>query len=1009
MIRFRLPLLVAGALFALVGLAAVVVFSSAFQTRMARRALAAQPGWKGEIGAVSAGFSRVAVREVRLERAGATLQLPAIEVDLPVVSAAWRDDVKVSRLVARGWTLDLSKTESPTLPTPGSHPPAAPPSAQPSAATGPVSPAATPSGGSLAAARQMFAGIFRQLDLPVDFSLDGVVLEGDVILPEQRGRVKVSITGGGLDAGREGKFTVTASAALADPAVNAVDIKGVVVASMATSRSFGRLAFQMEATARGTRFPQGAGLRADLSAARLAAGETYTAAVVADGRNILDLRAELPTGEARLNGRWRLDVRDADLVPFSLGVPLPEFAVEGEGGFDADAAFTAIHVLGRLDATVNRWHVLRSELAAVGRLNIAAEFDLTEQAGTLGVRKLDVAVRGANPVAEVRTLQAFDFTPATRELRTADTERELFGLVLQGVPVDWIRSWLTTVQLSGGRIQGGLTARAHQGGVALRSTLPLTVGEFGWFQTGKELIRGADVSVRLSADLTPQGWQAELSEGVVRGGRSDIVNVELKLGRLAGAGQAIKAAGRLTAQLPAVLAQPGAAGVLTLQSGSAAVDFAASLDGKSEVQASVNLRDLVALAGATPVPLPTLATRLRADLSSDGAIAFNAPITLAREGRVSELTLVGTVGPEKNRSRAVEAELSAQDVYWDDARILAAALPEKADPAGVPAPPPWAGLHGVVSLRLQRVIYSDLFEMKEVTGRLRLDAGMLRLEGGQAGLGEGGRARVDGLVTYDAEAKPAYGLVADVNVKDFDPAPLFRTERDAVKATVEGRFDVSSRVAGYGATLGGLWAGAGGELQLTSKGGVFRGVPVSLSTITETTSRWAAWLATAGSALSAVTGRRDTLEVANKTEAVAEVARALHPIVYDQLSVVVAREAGQDIALRDFALISPELRLSGQGTLRSQGGKELLDDALTLEVVLRARGRQAELLKYLGALEAQTDDLGYATCTIPLAVGGTFGNPDTTELSGRLSALAIEKSGLGEKAAEFLAWIRGGK
>ncbi|MBL9209202.1 MAG: hypothetical protein JNL92_01975, partial [Opitutaceae bacterium] len=854
------------------------------------------------------------------------------------------------------------------------------------------------------------AGVFRQLELPVDLSLDGVVLEGDVILPEQRGRVKVSITGGGLVTGREGKFTVTAAAALADPAVNAVDVKGVVVASMATSRSFGRLVLHLDAAARGTRFPQGVGLRADLSAGRIAAGETYTAAVVADGRNILDLRAELPSGGPQLTGQWRLDVRDADLAPFSLGVPLPEFAVEGEGGFDADAAFTAIHVLGRLDATVDRWHVLRSELAAVGRLNVAAEFDLTEQAGTLGVRKLDVAVRGANPVAEVRTLQAFDFTPATRELRTADTERELFGLVLQGVPVDWIRPWLTAVQLSGGRLQGGLTARAHQGGVSLRSTLPLTVREIGVFQAGKELVRGADLSLRLSADFTPQGWQAELSEGVVRGARGDIVNVELKLGQLAGAAQAIKAAGRLTAQLPAVLAQPAAAGLLTLQGGTATVDFAASLDGKREVQASVNLRDLVALAGTTTVPLPTLTTTLRADLSADGAIAFNAPITLTRDGRVSELKLVGTVGPEKNRSRAVEADLSAGDVYWDDARILGAALPEKTATAGAPpAPPPWAGLHGAVALRLQRVIYSELFELKDVTGRLRLDAGMLRLEGGQAGLGEGGRASVNGLVTFDAEAKPAYGLVADVNVKDFDPAPLFQPGRDALKATVEGRFDVSSRVAGYGSTLGGLLAGAGGELQLTSKGGVFRGLPVSLSTITETTSRWTAWLATAGSALSAVTGRRDTLEVANKTEAVAEVARALHPIVYDQLSVVVAREAGQDFALREFALISPELRLSGRGTLRPQGGYGLLDDALTLEVVLRARGRQAELLKYLGALEAQPDDLGYAACTIPLAVGGTIGKPDTTDLSGRLSALAIEKSGLGEKAAEFLAWIRGGK
>lgn len=995
MTRLRLPLLAAGALLALLAAAVIVVFSGTFQTWLARRTLAQQPGWKGEIGSVSAGLSRVEVRELHLQRAGARLRLPALEADLPVVSAAWSQRLAVSRLVARGWTLDLSGTASP----------------EPGTTSARRIAGATPAGregGAVTAAREMFVGVFRQLDLPVDLSLDGVVLEGEVILPEQRGRVKVSVTGGGLVADREGRFTVTAAAALADPAVNVVEVKGGVVAAMATPRSFGRFVIQLEASARGTRFPQGVGLRADLSASRTSANETYTAVVVADERNLLDLRAELPPGGPGLTGAWRLDVRDADLVPFSLGVPLPEFAVTGEGGFDADAAFAAIHVHGRLDATVDRWHVLRPELAAVGKLNVAADFDLTEQGGTLGVRKLDVAIRGNAPIAEIRTLQAFDFTPATRELRTADTERELFGLGLQGVPVDWVRPWISTVQVSGGRLRGGLTARAHQGGVSLRATSPLTMDEIGIFQSGRSLLRQLNLTFRAAADFTPQGWQAELSETVASSGAADLLNLELKVGRLAGAGQAIKVAGRFNANLPALLAQPAAAGSLALRSGQAAVEFAASLDGKRELQATVELKDLAAGAGANAVPLPTVTTRIRADLAADGTVAFNAPVTLVREGRTTDLKLVGTVGPEKNRARAVEADISAAEIYWDDARILGAVLPEK--PAGAaPAPPPWSGLHGSVALRLQRVIYSDTFEVKDVTGRLRIDAGILRLEAGQAGVGEGGRASVNGLVTFDAAAQPPYGLIADVNVKDFDPAPFFRLRRDDVKPTIEGRFELSSRLAGHAASLGGLLEQAGGELQLTSKGGVFRGLPVSVGTITETTSRWATWLATAGSAISAVTGRRDTVEVANKTEAVAEVARALHPIVYDQMSFVLARDAAKNTTLREFTLISPELRLAGRGTVRVRNGGGLFDRPLSMEFTLRARGRQAELLKYLGVLEAQTDDLGYAACTVPLTVAGTIGKPDTAELSGRLSALAIEKSGLGEKAAEFLAWIRGGK
>jgi hypothetical protein len=142
---------------------------------------------------------------------------------------------------------------------------------------------------------------------------------------------------------------------------------------------------------------------------------------------------------------------------------------------------------------------------------------------------------------------------------------------------------------------------------------------------------------------------------------------------------------------------------------------------------------------------------------------------------------------------------------------------------------------------------------------------------------------------------------------------------------------------------------------------------------------------------------------------VTEFARALNPILYDQLSVVISRDAELTTHLRDFTLISPELRLVGSGVAHPMAGGSLVDDTLAMEFTLRARGRQGELLKYLGALEPQTDDLGYAACAVPLKIGGTLGQPDTSELNGKLTQLAIEKSGFGDRAAEFFSWIRGGK
>jgi hypothetical protein len=155
-------------------------------------------------------------------------------------------------------------------------------------------------------------------------------------------------------------------------------------------------------------------------------------------------------------------------------------------------------------------------------------------------------------------------------------------------------------------------------------------------------------------------------------------------------------------------------------------------------------------------------------------------------------------------------------------------------------------------------------------------------------------------------------------------------------------------------------------------------------------------------------GRKDA-EVANKPQALAELSRAFHPMPYDQMSVLLSWDSGSNVTLKNFALITPELRLTGSGLTAAEGSARLYDDRLTMEYQLRARGRQADLLRYLGVLEAQTDDLGYAACPLLIRVGGTIQNPDTSDLNARLTALAFEKSGLTDKAAELLSKLKTGK
>jgi hypothetical protein len=995
----RLLLIGLGVLVLLCALLLGVAFTSRFQTWAARKAIAGQAEFQGTIESVSAGLHRVEVKNARFERDGAVLTLPAATADLPVISAGWRRKVAIERLIAKGWVLDLTQA------TVAEKKPASKKTARARPADFSLLSSAYAAAVEPPVTVDFFQGIFPELQLPVDLALDGVELEGEVILPPMQGQpplhVKVKITGGGLAAGREGSFVYdfSANSGAGVAPISAHALRGTLAARMDTPHSFTRISTKAEASVSGTEFPRGVKLNLDLAADRDAKGETYLVTLAGDQKQLAVIQAELPVAgntpaSAKLSGTWKLDLRDADLVPFVLGMTLPTFEVKGDGQLESDAAFVESHARGKLTAHAEKLANLKPELGAIGDVHLAAEFNLTRRGDVLQIQQFSADFAGAKPVASVRALQTFEFNPRTGDL-TADASRDLVGITLQGLPLAWAQPFLSGLTVSGGDIQGEFVATAGGGGLTLRPKIPLTLANLSVAKDGSPLIAGVDFSVSPSIDYTPQGWQVMLSSFEAKRGNNPVLTLEAKAGQLIGQDRPIKATGKIQLNLPEVLAQSGAGGAAPLTAGDASLEFSASLGTKQEIQAKLAVTNLVA---ADPKlaseKLPAITTDLRADREASGKISLNLPLMVERDGRKSDLNLTGSLLPNSS-GYVVDAHVTSELLIVDDVKIFGAPFgsateappPTEKNPPRDHAPP-WAGLSGKLTLALKKIVYSDSLEVSGVGGTLRIEAGSLKLEGLKAGVGADGELKLNGDVAFNEKVMEPYSLKAEVALNNFDSVPLFRAINPSKVPTVEGKFNLSSELNGTGANLAALAERTRGDVQLISKGGIFRGLRSDTAEMIKAAPSTLSGIVTGiGSLLgkdAAEKAAQFGSEINKRGKLVSEIATALAEIPYDQLSVSVVRGASLNIELKDFTLISPEVRLGGTGTILYQAGVPLLAQMLDLRLQLAARGKLAETMKKASLLGETQDNLGYTAFALPVQIGGSLENTDISELKREL-------------------------
>ena len=600
--------------------------------------------------------------------------------------------------------------------------------------------------------------------------------------------------------------------------------------------------------------------------------------------------------------------------------------------------------------------------------------------------------------------------------------RSLFDLSSpEAFRIDFVRRQLQTVEGGPGEILrlgcGRMPlriARAGPGGLQIRAELGAGRGVVqtdasGFKVSTVEPLRLENLSVRVgdrdwlkevamefkpTLAYTPQGTAIELAGLRVKNAAGDNI-LSAQASVTAGVkldNPKCQGTTSFDLALAAMTGQPFLRGVEPPRQGRLTGDVKFALDENLLGEGRLTLNNLVSAVNGEPLPVANIS--FRAGLNGKGEIAFQTPILIDRAGERSDLTLGATLRPAPG-GRTIDARLTSTHLVVDDLLLMARALPTASvppfngsgrvaptEPAPVaPAAAFWAGVVGLVQLDLRSVVYGRCPEIVGLKGRAMIEPQRLAAENVGATLGkDGSQVRLSGEVRFAAGEPRPYKSKLDLEVKGFEVGTLFKLVDPEKPPTIEGRFDARIRAEGAGPSLVDLAASTDGKLVLQSRKGVSRllqrlpPAPPKSSGIVSSV---------ANTAVRVIDNIGEKVgKIVSYTDSTDEIAALLAEVQFDQLNVHLSRDRALNTHLAEFSLVSPVIRLRGEGLVTADAGKSLFSQPLKLTLSMAVMGTVEKAMTEAKApmLSTERDDLGYLKSTEVFEVAGTLDKPDPGQL-----------------------------
>lgn len=687
-------------------------------------------------------------------------------------------------------------------------------------------------------------------------------------------------------------------------------------------------------------------------------------------------------------------VLKAPVVRFALATPAGdrlEWRGSGEVVTGADLIATVTGELtGQSPRALARWF-------PEGAVGLQASLDGALRGGLLEVRpgRMQVTSAGGAPLVSAVVGQPFTFDPTTGILTPRDPALPVAQLSVARLPLAPLSLAGPGASL-GGRIEAGeMEVTAPAGRVVLRATQPLRFTDVSLSQHRQPALRGLAIRAQPVLEYAgPENLKLRSGEVVVSAGAAQLLTLTLDASQVPG--EDLQAALTFGLEVPALATQPVFAGAEAVSAGRASGEVRASVGRQTRLEARVTLNGLVPV--DTKRTLPVANVGFRARIQDDGAVSLDVPVLLDNAGNRSDLDFALQLQP-LGRGYSVDGHLTGQQVELEDLLgmlgvFMAQAAPETEDQAAPPASvaphtvSAWSRFSGRLALDVKSVARGRNWAMTGLTGAVAIEPSLITLQGLQASFSETSRLDARMELRFTGGAMP-YRLSGDYALNDFDTGRLFRALEPEKSPTVEGLFTIQGRLAGNGETPARAVERVHGEVQLTSRQGIFRGLQRTTSKLSMTSKAVELGASVLGSLFGSENVTKTAEKVAGQAYFVDQLAQALGEFNYDLLSVRLTRDELLNMSLQDVSLVSPDVRLNGRGSVSYVVGQPLLEQPLSLSLQIAARGKVEQLLGRLRLLDTTKDELGYTKVKEPVVLGGTLTRPDPSAFFARMATTRI--------------------
>ena len=418
----------------------------------------------------------------------------------------------------------------------------------------------------------------------------------------------------------------------------------------------------------------------------------------------------------------------------------------------------------------------------------------------------------------------------------------------------------------------------------------------------------------------------------------------------------------------------------------------------STIQGTVQLRGARVESYGT---LPDLDAGLDATLLHANALRVTAPLTMSSDNGPSDLKFEGDARREGDGYSFHASLTSDRLVAADVTRLVYLVSPPDPDfrrrdvrePATSAFRQRWskaaidqlreqrhttpfwgARINGDVSLDLGTLQLARA-AMTGIRGRIDVDPHAIEMTGVEASM-LGAQFTASGGIRFDAAADLPYRLKLDSSFEGLDLGQLFRTVAPDEPPTLEGVFEVHTTASGEGRNPADLGIGTLGEMRVSGRDGVFRGLAGQYT-----------WVRRGTKVLGVLT-------FSKQLKAVSRLLGELEALEFDSFDLVLARETPRRFAISELTVVSPLARIEGSGGVEVEPGMPLVESPLDVTFGMATQGDMTILFNGLGLLQEGTDEHGYRPLTQPITVGGTVAEPDTSAFYEMLDEAATDSKGV---------------